>query len=472
MKYKFWIILILSLNAEAHQTKKVVLLLDQVHRAQAYWQSKAHDHKLVFWKRRPSTWLTQTRKTDIAFHQKQLAQQRTELIHTLALLSENSNPLSCSAFSKLSTRTAQTLAFHGMPSHFKNHWISYAEIAALTAIITFSLYYIQNYKTDSFKNLYPLSKRENDLSSELFTTDIKHNEQLYEDTVTKVLTNAMTVAQTTPLMHQALQGKTIEKLTFTEKQRIFLKLTAELGNIVNTEIKHAGAFLQRENQKSTDATEGVAFFTPLEDSGYYPELYRKNIKKINLIGTTVNEFKELAQSLGEEAQKYAILMNRLTEKNTDLVGLTTQILTTHALELKLKEACISHMAQSTIRDAKKAIPLAIGLYIGYLGMSNIYQHTIGISLVIPLKKDLISLQLVLNKERYAKDYATLSQGFKGECFYWLQRLHRYKDKLPVPYRAMYRRYLDDLENPTLLPEQKMTIITCLFHELDPLFKKD
>ena len=136
------------------------------------------------------------------------------------------------------------------------------------------------------------------------------------------------------------------------------------------------------------------------------------------------------------------------------------------------------MAQSAVRDAQlnielsKTIPLMLSIYLGYLGTSTIYRHATALTIITPLKTDLVSLQLVLNKERYTKDCAALSKNFKGECFYWIQRLHRYKDTLPVTYRATYRRYLDELESKTLLPEQKMTIITCLFQELDPLFKKE
>ena len=480
MNHKFLIALILSLKIEAHQPEKVVLLLDQIHESQAYWEVMARDKNLSFWKRSPHTWLASTWKADITCHQKNLAKQRAELIEVLANFSENQKSLSCESLSKIQTRTTRTLALHGAPSHFEKHWISYAGLCGgLAALALYLQHYqfqqVQIYGTDPLRNMYTILKNEDEPENKIFATDIKHNEQLYEDTITKVLVNAMTVDQTAPLMHRALNGKEVATLSFSEKQRIFLELTAELGDTINTECKHVGEFFYNENQKLQASKQNVAPFTSLEDDGRYPELYRKNIPKLNFIGTTVNELKKLAQNLGGEAQKYANLVNHLTEKNIDFAGLTTQILATHAFELKLKEASIAHMANNALHNAKRTLEAGkalVILYLGYIGARSIYQHTIGsASVVTHIKTDLISLQLVLNKERYTKDCAALSQDFKGKCFYWLQRLHRYKDNVPTSYRATYRRYLDDLENKTLLPEQKMTVITCLFHELDPFFRK-
>ena len=473
MNYKFLIVLILSLKIEAHQPEKVVLLLDQIHESQAYWEAMSQDKKLNFLKRPLNIWLTNTRKADITCHQKNLAKQCTELIEALAALSENKKALSYETFLKLKKRTALTLTNHGAPSHFKRRWASYAGLCGGAAAIALYLHHCQNvqhYGMDSLKNMYTIFK--NEPESKIFTTNIKDNEQLYEDTLTKVLVNAVTINQTAPLMHQSLNGKAIQELTFPEKQSIFLKLTASIGDIFNTQIKDASNLLNAENKKLLASKKESFLFVPIADNPYLPEWLRKQIIELNLLKESANENKELIKNLGGEAQKYANVIDHITKTTPGILGLTAQIITTTAFELKLKEASFTHRAEKAIQNAKLTSALALSTYLGYLGFSHLYKYTTALTLITPLKTDLISLQLVLNKERYTKDCTAFPQDFKGECFYWIQRLHRYKDKLPTSYRATYCRYLDDLENKTLAPEQKMTIITCLFHELDPLFKKD
>jgi hypothetical protein len=454
MNYKLFTLLILSLNLQAQPIQKTIILLDHLHEAQAYWELIARD-KNSFWKLPPHQWSSKTWKAETISHQKTLAAQRAELINTLGILAENPKTLAHSSVSKLHKRTVRTLAQHGAPSHFKRQWLSYAGITTGAAILAFYLHqspYMHNHGIDALKNLYTSFK--NEPESNIFAANGKNNEQLYEDTVTQVLINASTVDQTAPLMSQALNGKKIPELTFPEKQKIFLKLTAEIGNALNIEIKQVGGFLSDKNQKNKFSEQSTRFFTPIKDNGRYPDIYRRSIPLINLIGT------------------YANLINHLTEKSHRLIGLIVQILTTNALELKLKETSFTHTAHKAMHDAKLALPLMVGAYLGYLGASSIYRHTTTLTILTPLKTDLVSLQLLLNKERYTHDRSALSIEFKGECFYWVQRLHRYKDRLPTAYRATYRRYLDDLENQTLVPEQKMTIITSLFHELEPLFKRD
>ena len=472
MNYKLCIALILSLNTQAHPLKKTISLLDQIHEAQAYWEMRAQDKKLNFWKRPPHTWIASSGKTEIKYHQKILAQQRSELIGTLAALSENQKQVSSVDVKKLLKQTNRILVKHGAPAHFKRHWVSYAGISAATAVIVISFHQMHHCGINPLKDMYTFFKNEGNSDSKIFTTNIKDNEQLYEDTVTKVLINAVAVDQTAPLMQQSLKGKAIQELTFPEKKRIFLKLTAELGAAIHTEIKHAEEFLQNENQNLTDSKQNISLFTPLQDNGRYPEFYRKSIPEINRALSTINEFTALGKNLGGEAQKYINLINHLTEKDPGFAGLIIHILTTHVLELKLKEASVTYRAHQALHNAKLAIPLMVGTYLGYVGINSLYKYTTASTLITPLKTDLISLQLVLNKGRYIKDCTALPQDFKGECFYWIQRLHRYKESLPASYRTTYRHYLNDLENKTLLPEQKMTLITCLFHELDPLFKRD
>jgi len=333
--------------------------------------------------------------------------------------------------------------------------------------------FIQKYGIRPIKNIYTILKNEDHPETKVFTTDIKQNEQIYETTLTKVLLNALKIDETKKIMHQTLKGKSVEALSLPEKQEVFLHLTAELPDIINTQINNIGTLIHTENQKTIAMKKESSLFTPIGDNPYLPEWVRKQIIDINLGKETANEGKELIR----EVQKYANVINHVAETTPGILGLIVQIVTTTGFELKLKEASFTHMAQTAIRDAQlnielsKTIPLMLSAYLSYLGISSVYRKATALTIITPLKTDLLSLQLVLNKERYAKNCAAFSQDFKGECFYWIQRLNQYKEKLPSTYRATYRRYLHELEDKSLVPQQKMTLITCLFHELDPLFKK-
>jgi hypothetical protein len=564
MRYKYWIICFLSLSIEARQPEKLVLLLDQVNEAQAYWEIIARDKKLSLWKRPPQTWFANYWNSTVPTHQKYLAQQHAELIQALALLSENPKALSSPTFSRLHKQTTLVLHEHGAPSHFKRRWLSYAAITTGIAALAFYLHHFkqthtlfiippQNYpltssledfspfsgltfvanpdgtqylqvkKTEEpmaqqfladkhiialknapqlslcwqneqgenkikefvrkhginpLKEIYKILKNEDQPETKVLTTDIKRNEELYEKALTKVLVNATEVEQTTKIMQENLKGKSVHTLSLPEKQTLFADLTGELGDLINTQIKEVGEFIRTENQRIHDSKQKAPLFSPTADNPRLPEFARKTIIEINSVKETVNDFKKLGEDLGAEAKKYVNVVNYLTEHHPGFAGLTLQIFATIAFELKLKEAAFTHIAQGVAQDAQlnielsKMIPFFLVTYLGYVGMKSIYHHAAALTIVSPLKRDLLSLQLILNKERHTKNCVALSKDFKGECFYWIQRLHRYQDKLPAAYRALYRRYLDELENPTLTPEQKMTLVTCLFHELDSLFKKD
>ncbi len=564
MNYKLLIVLILSLKIEAHQPEKLVLLLDDIHESQAYWEMMARDKKLNFLKRPPQTWLTATWRADISSHQKNLATQRTELINVLATLSENPESVSRRTLLKLQKQTNRVLMKHGAPSHFKRRWISYVGLFGGIAALTFYLHhfhqnhtlfiipphqrslasslenfcpvlghkyvadqdgtqYLQVKKSEEeqikkflaaqnisalksspslslclrneqgenklreFKRkyfeeprakIYTILVNEDKPETKLLTTDIKRNEELYEKALTKVLINATEVEQTTKIMQESLKGKSVDTLSLPEKQELFVHLTGELGDLINTQVKDVGEFIQAENQRIQDSKQNTPLFSPTADNPRLPDFARKTIGEVNSVKETVNDFKKLGEDLGAEAKKYVNVVNYITENHPGFAGLTVQIFATIAFELKLKEAAFTHIAQGVARDAQlnielsKMIPFFLVTYLSYVGMKSIYNSATALTILTPLKTDLVSLQLVLNKERYTKNGAALPQAFKGECFYWIQRLHRYKNSLPTTYRATYRRYLDDLEDQTLMPEQKMTIITCLFHELDPLFKKN
>ena len=564
MHYKTLALLILSLKIEAHDPKKIVILLDDIHEAQAYWEMIARHKKLNFWKRPPQIWFSTTWKTDIRAHQKNLSDQRAELIQILGTLSDNPKLLSCHTLSKLQKRTRLTLTKHGAPSHFKRRWLSYAGVGAGAAVIAFYLHqfkqdhvlfiipphqhsiafslenfypflgpkyvvdqegtqYLQVKKSEEekatsflaheniialkstplislcwkneqgenkirefirkrgiepIKKIYTILKNEDQPETKLLTTNIKRNEEEYEKALTKVLINASEVEQTTKIIKRKLGERSIHSLLLHEKQDLFLHLTGELGDLINTEVKGIGEFLRKENEEIQNSKQTTPLFTPFEDDGRYPEFLRKRLAEGNSLKETANDLKKLIEDLGAEAKKYANVVNYITVHSPGFAGLSAQIFATIAFELKLKESAFTHLAQEVARDAQlnielsKMVPFFIASYLGYAGMSTIYTYATALTIVTPLKTDLISLQLVLNKERYTKNCAALPKVFKGECFYWIQRLHRYKDSLPSSYRATYRRYLDDLENQTLMPEQKMAVITCLFHELDPLFKKE
>lgn len=204
----------------------------------------------------------------------------------------------------------------------------------------------------------------------------------------------------------------------------------------------------------------------------------KGLDKADKLADKINALLVETQSYSDLIKALIANISTMAEKNTGLASLVFKIILTNAFEIKLKGAALGHEIHTFAERSKlnvelsATIPLMLTTYLGYLAASGIYRHATALTILTPLKTDLISLQLVLNKERYTKDCAALSLDYKGECFYWIQRLHRYKDGLPGAYRATYRRYLDDLENQILLPEQKMIIIDCLFKELDPLFKKD
>lgn len=85
----------------------------------------------------------------------------------------------------------------------------------------------------------------------------------------------------------------------------------------------------------------------------------------------------------------------------------------------------------------------------------------------PLKKTLIRLQLQFNKDRYSKVISPLGYGMS---LYWLSQLKEALVSIPIEEHATYSYYLEQIEDQTLEPEQKITIIDNMFRDISCLQK--
>ncbi len=352
--------------------------------------------------------------------------------------------------------------------------------------------FIRKHGIEPVKSMYRILRNERPLDLRALTTNVDFDLKEYEKQLTLVLKKAEGIEQTAPTLQASLKGRMLESLNFDQKREAFTSLLFSLGESVPQSlyngIQGIHANIQEMEQRLKQVPPAVYKFdfepVPLVDwvPGYNctpavnvaikdystvrPDIY-------NGIQDMKHYFSQANVAL-EQTKQSLHSSSILLQENKGFVALITQILIVNGLELKLKGAALGHLIHTYSENMRlnielsATIPLMIASYLTFAGGRSLYRHVLSVNLAKPLKTDLISLQLLFNKERYTKDPATLSTRFKGEYFYWFQRLCRYKDKLPSEYRATYRQFLDNIEDKTLLPEQKMTLISALLSQLDQL----
>ncbi len=110
-----------------------------------------------------------------------------------------------------------------------------------------------------------------------------------------------------------------------------------------------------------------------------------------------------------------------------------------------------------------AIPAAFICYATYKGGVSIWHAFTDMHFIEPLRKDLIQLQLHLNRHRHVAP-ERLNHFYKGMSYYWITQLEKYARRLPVEYRTSYKEYLEELRSCDYSPEQKMMIIEYMFKD--------
>ncbi len=132
------------------------------------------------------------------------------------------------------------------------------------------------------------------------------------------------------------------------------------------------------------------------------------------------------------------------------------------LAKKLEE--ISKKLNLTI-EFLAATPALVGSYFCLKSIGKYFTHYKVNIRYKPLKKILIKLQLQHNQERYTN---LPSPAVKGMNIYWLSQLKEAIPHIPVVDRTAYSEYLERLEDNTLQPKQKITIIENMLRDISCL----
>ncbi len=185
------------------------------------------------------------------------------------------------------------------------------------------------------------------------------------------------------------------------------------------------------------------------------------------------------QNIVDDSQTITHTMNALVtygqdmfKNNSSLFSLCVEILTARFTQRDLQFAAVMHELGKTTQRLKlnmeisATIPLMIAGFATHKGCTYLYEHTLVKPFLKTFKRDLVYLQLLCNKERYIKDASNLSTRYKGLLNYWITRLKRHTKKVPSALRNPYKEYLETLESKDILPEQKITVIECMFREYD------
>jgi hypothetical protein len=200
--------------------------------------------------------------------------------------------------------------------------------------------------------------------------------------------------------------------------------------------------------------------------------------KFDKVGATYyygEEIRPLAIKVDELLNTFKYALELLQDGIQENSGLYTLSFKAHSLyvnQLRLEKSVLMNKIHELSEEfdlnfkLMATIPAMLFTYASYKIFSNVISRFTSVHTLTPLKKDLIQFQLMLNKERHTKVAHKTSLFHKGMCFYWIEQLKMYDRNIPSNVRASYAAYLENLNNLHTTPEQKLTIIECMFREYD------
>ena len=526
---------LLSLTNALLPAEHLVLLLDEIHKAQNYWTQVASASRAYFWKA-PLAGLKNIFNQDdwkstIAQHQTVLAKHEKEIIIFLAEYTLAHKKSDFLDFNKRILTHKKSLKLHGIPSHFTRNWATYAGLAATCTALGMYLSYFHNsytlfildpacpsllsalqnnapflghdyvdYKGQQYlqvtknqeelarqflehrsiqfsvqspdirlcfynekgitrlwefinkhglqptKEIVKILKNEAPLKMPINATDPQAEQQMFERRLDILLDKAARDRVTAHIVHEYRGERSLESLSFPEKNTLFTKLFMyTLGEYLPEQITP----VLHELNVIMEQTSAQAPF---------PDVWGfKTVNEASVDAALIRAIKAIIQSG--------------LNQNSGIVGLIFQIASSRVQQRELQiGASIHHINMFTEQvrlniELSAMIPLALTSYCCYSLFRFLYETVAHKSFKI-IKKDLVSFELLLNKNRYNKLNTTDSDlEYAGLSFYWLARLVRHTASIPHEQQSLYKNYLEQLQSLSLSAEQKLRIIDCMFKEL-------
>ncbi len=451
---------------------ELVTLLDKVTEAQTYWNHAATTSRIKIWQHPLENIFNTSYTKEVDDRINELNEQKNKLLNLLGELEQNAQDPIVMAKSRSTAQYCTDLlnTMDIVPYHIEKNWFAYtsalvglgcaATVLATTQAGPATATLINQNIMQPANALYNFVTGNSDPST--LPTNVANNHDLLDQTFTNFLQRAATTPETADFMQEQLQNFPIDSLSFEEKEALFNQVSTHLLEVMPGEL-----------QTGIDAVHNTLEST--YPAAQYPtaEVTQDNAQPFgrhlgNLVGMVSGISSAVCYKAPkglELAQKLGVNARNLTQTRAPLIALLVQLGTTHAQQRNFQLGEITNQVHTIATQAKGILslaPLALASYALYKGATSLYTYlTDNTPQITSLKKDLISLELELNKQRTASSITTRQRGL---CVYLTTRLHNAALAIPKEHQASYALYIHELNNQTLNVDQKITIIECMFKE--------
>ncbi len=465
MKFKAFIFTFLSSFSLYSSENELVIMLDRVTEAQNYWKSATHTSRFKFWKHSLENIFNVTYTKQVSERAQILEKKHLELLVLLGDLSQNKTDQKKIEAAQVAIKKCTTLLnnIEISPSHFEKNWFSYTAAVvglgcAATALCTTeagpaTANLINEYAVQPTKMLYTYIK------------GIAHpvnNQEILDAGLTDCLQKAAQTEQTADFMHAELRNFPIESLSFKEKEELFTRLHMHVSTIAPREIQVAC-----ESLGNAFANQYQEQFHPAHRTA--EETSAPTQRSWGAIGSAAQGIKSwivrpvkkaLVEACSPECLETVSQLSAVgrdqCEKNGALLALGVQI---GLLKIQQRDLQVGEILTLT-KGILAAVPLALASYATYKGATSLYNYlTDSSAAMIKIKKDLITLELELNKQRTA---TVISDEQRGLCIYLTHRLENGSQHVSDQEKESYLGFVKELRTDSLTADQKITIIECMF----------
>lgn len=509
------------LTKEMALQKSLVQLIDRTRSADRYWAELEHNRTKNFMHAAPWLWFSTDSKKSIRLKRKELQETEQELAELLGALLDSKTIPTKEVAHRIVFKAKKTLHLYGVPSHATRNWITYSLVAGtiIGGYIAFQRWmnsdvlFVFESQQPAIKNLIDGSL---DTKKYHYTRD---EERQYLRIAKEDEATFVSLFKTKNLSFTARTPNTKDSALFFYDQ--------DGNNVVRTFYEENGVkpiqnikkilFKEQPNEQmfvhDTD-TETEEFIKALDllimqarDEKRFAEIIKTHVKdtpyqdvslqtKRNILSQMIiRAHQEIPENVRKAFQKFfetkvnsslwykkeidtilAHIMNSIAigkeqfEENSTFFSLAFQAHALHFTQRDLQFSLFMNKAHNISDkvdlniELMATIPMMLFTYGTYKLAGFISTKLVGAYVLTPLKQDLIHFQLMLNKERAVAESFAVSIAHKGMCYYWTERCKKYIKMVPIAERSSFAGYIDQLEKPEHTPQQKLTIIECMFRE--------
>lgn len=468
---------------------KLLKLIDQIVKAERYWQQLQFSPFTRLLTRTPSSWVYTNWKTEIQDHLKALQELKQVTAKLLGKCKKNQN-CSDKTFKELYSYAGEELLQHGIPDHFRRNWLKYSCAAAALIATTYKIKSILNKdiiasfngSPEQYQSVWtklsehkpPLKFSRTTYGNHHIIRAEKEHQAFIEQTLRRVGISQEQSNFQIPTVHDTLHycydddGNNYFKLFFND--HVLEPITNLWYKIFKRPVKRTILTYNTDDFDTILKTqlEDVAQ-TALEE-GHYKNLFGafENSSKKLREGRDLDELRQLRDGIREIGMKNGITNSILSDaiKGSWKKSTPAFFKAWNSLfeERNMQASQVSDNVAIMIEKQNLTIefialmPAALLAYCAYKGVKSTLNKNHQKNVINPLTQDLKDFETLLDKYKTE----TTDAYFDGMQMYWAYKLQKYAKLIDSKQRMYFDRDLKRITSG-ISPEHQQSIIFSILH---------